>query len=156
MCVCVCVCSCMNAVPASSTLAGFCCSSHWPGCECKFCEGTQMPVGKKQNCIYTIIQMFGAFLGAIFKRSLLYSASCIYLIKDAVKRKGRAMTCGQVWCPTLGIFALHTHSSKYWTNKTISSWGFGVLHKGLTPVIVLPTITASTKTWTWDLGVTRF
>ncbi len=73
------------------------------------------------------------------------------------------MMCGQVWCPILGVCALHlthpsahtqqwdmkkhTHTHTLWTPPLSSglpmlrhpgsSWGFGALLKGLTSVVVL-------------------
>ncbi len=74
-----------------------------------------------------------------------------------VKWKWRDVTCGQVWWPILWICALHlthpkcTHTAVNthtpWTHTRSSgqpmlrrpgiSWGFGVLLKGLTSVVVL-------------------
>ncbi len=80
MCVCVCVCSCMNTVPASSTLAGFSCSSHWPGCECTFCEGAQMPVGKNKVVHTQPFKILGSFWGQFLKADFYTQQGCIYLI----------------------------------------------------------------------------
>ncbi len=79
------------------------------------------------------------------------------------RKEGKDMMCGQVWCPILGVCALHlthpsahtqqwdmkkhTHTHTLWTPPLSSglpmlrhpgsSWGFGALLKGLTSVVVL-------------------
>ncbi len=84
-----------------------------------------------------------------------------YVLYSMWYRKGKDVTCSQVWCPILGIFALHlTHPSAHtavrseqtqthtpWTHtrssgqpmqwRPGSSWGFSALLKGLTSVVVL-------------------
>ncbi len=78
-----------------------------------------------------------------------------------MERKGKDVTCAKVWCPILGICALHlTHPSAHaqqwvvntnihtpWTHtrscgqpmprRPGSCWEFGALLKGLTSVVVL-------------------
>ncbi len=86
----------------------------------------------------------------------ILSFFCKAISKFCKCTTGQDVTCGQVWCPILGICALHlthpsAHTQQWEVNKHThtrcsgqsmlrcpgSSWGFGALLKGLTSVVVL-------------------
>ncbi len=66
-----------------------------------------------------------------------------------MERKGKDVTCGQVWCPILAHFTIQVHTQQSVVNtdpeqwaaillrRPGSSWGFDDLLKGLTSVVVL-------------------
>ncbi len=66
-----------------------------------------------------------------------------------MERKGKDVTCGQVWCPILAHFTIQVHTQQSVVNtdpeqwaaillrRSGSSWGFDDLLKGLTSVMVL-------------------
>ncbi len=94
-------------------------------------------------------------------KNMCMMAKMLYIFCKAISTfckctTGQDVTCGQVWCPILGICALHlthpsAHTQQWEVNKHThtrcsgqsmlrrpgSSWGFSALLKGLTSVVVL-------------------